>query len=117
MFDIGFGELLLVMVLALLVLGPKRLPVAIKTIATWVRTLRYLAATIQNDLSKEFTVEEDKPEHVKKKSKTTLTDLLPEERNVKGDIKNHQRCSDTDLLAHPQKGIINDAKPMDPKNK
>jgi sec-independent protein translocase protein TatB len=42
-FDIGFGELLLVFVIGLIVLGPQRLPVAVKTVAGWVRALRSLA--------------------------------------------------------------------------
>ncbi len=33
MFDIGFSELLLVFVIGLIVLGPQRLPVAVKTVA------------------------------------------------------------------------------------
>ncbi len=32
MFDIGFSELLLVFVIGLIVLGPQRLPVAVKTV-------------------------------------------------------------------------------------
>ncbi|MFQ9623296.1 MAG: Sec-independent protein translocase protein TatB, partial [Enterobacteriaceae bacterium] len=37
MFDIGFSELLLVFVIGLIVLGPQRLPVAVKTVASWIR--------------------------------------------------------------------------------
>ncbi|VDZ91170.1 sec-independent translocase [Lelliottia amnigena] len=47
MFDIGFGELVLVFVIGLIVLGPQRLPVAVKTVAGWVRALRSLATTVQ----------------------------------------------------------------------
>lgn len=43
MFDIGFSELLLTAVIALLVIGPKRLPETIRTIGLWVgRTKRAL---------------------------------------------------------------------------
>ena len=52
MFDIGFGELLLVFVIGLIVLGPQRLPVAVKTVVGWVRALRSLAATVQNELAR-----------------------------------------------------------------
>ncbi len=58
MFDIGFGELLLVMVLGLIVLGPERLPVAVRTVASWIRTLRSLASTVQNELSQELKLQE-----------------------------------------------------------
>ena len=40
MFDIGFAELLLVSVVGLLVLGPERLPGAIRTISLWLGKLR-----------------------------------------------------------------------------
>ncbi|MFP3367334.1 Sec-independent protein translocase protein TatB, partial [Pseudoalteromonas sp. SIMBA_148] len=39
MFDIGFGELILVLVIGLVVLGPERLPVAVKTVAGWIRVM------------------------------------------------------------------------------
>lgn len=48
MFDIGFSELLLVFIIGLVVLGPQRLPVAVKTVAGWIRALRSLATTVQN---------------------------------------------------------------------
>lgn len=43
MFDIGFSELLLISIVGLVVLGPQRLPVAIRTVMGWVRTIRGLA--------------------------------------------------------------------------
>lgn len=58
MFDIGFSELLLVFIIGLVVLGPQRLPVAVKTIAGWVRALRSLATTVQNELTQELKLQE-----------------------------------------------------------
>ena len=40
MFDIGFGELLLIAVVALVVLGPERLPKAARFAGLWVRRAR-----------------------------------------------------------------------------
>ena len=40
MFDIGFSELLLIAVIGLLVLGPERLPTAVRTTSLWVGRLR-----------------------------------------------------------------------------
>lgn len=54
MFDIGFSELLLVFIIGLVVLGPQRLPVAVKTVAGWIRALRSLATTVQNELTCEL---------------------------------------------------------------
>ena len=40
MFDVGFSELLLIAVVALLVLGPERLPKAARFAGLWVRRAR-----------------------------------------------------------------------------
>lgn len=40
MFDIGFAELLIIGVVALLVIGPERLPEAIRTASAWLSRLR-----------------------------------------------------------------------------
>jgi len=40
MFDIGFAELIVIAIVGLLVIGPERLPSAIRTGALWVNRLR-----------------------------------------------------------------------------
>ncbi|MEI7410364.1 Sec-independent protein translocase protein TatB [Pectobacterium aroidearum] len=86
MFDIGFGELLLVMVLGLIVLGPERLPVAVKTVAGWIRTLRALASTVQNELSQELKLQEFQ-ESLKKVEKASLQNLSPELKASMDELK------------------------------
>ena len=51
MFDIGWPELLLIMVVALVVIGPKDLPAAIRTVTTLLRKLRGMAAEFQSGLA------------------------------------------------------------------
>ncbi|MCA1178597.1 MULTISPECIES: Sec-independent protein translocase protein TatB [unclassified Pantoea] len=58
MFDIGFSELVLVFVIGLIVLGPQRLPVAVKTVVGWIRAIRSLAANVQNELAQELKLQE-----------------------------------------------------------
>lgn len=58
MFDIGFSELILVFVIGLIVLGPQRLPVAVKTVVGWIRAMRSLAANVQNELAQELKLQE-----------------------------------------------------------
>lgn len=77
MFDIGFSELLLVFVIGLIVLGPQRLPVAVKTIAGWVRALRSLATTVQNELAQELKLQEFQ-DSLKKVEKASMDNLTPE---------------------------------------
>lgn len=77
MFDIGFSELLLVFIIGLIVLGPQRLPVAVKTVAGWVRALRSLATTVQNELTQELKLQEFQ-DSLKKVEKASLDNLSPE---------------------------------------
>lgn len=77
MFDIGFSELVLLMVVGLVVLGPKRLPVAIRTVMSWVKTIRGLAANVQNELKQELKLQELQ-DSIKKAESLNLQSLSPE---------------------------------------
>lgn len=54
MFDIGFQELVLIAALALIVLGPKRLPEAARTAGLWVGRLRAFITSVKQDLDREM---------------------------------------------------------------
>ncbi|EOW2310637.1 Sec-independent protein translocase protein TatB [Proteus mirabilis] len=84
MFDIGFSQLLLVMVIGLVFLGPERLPVAVKTIAGWVRALRSLAANVQNELTQELKLQESLK---KVEEKANLQTLSPELKASMDELK------------------------------
>ena len=58
MFDIGFGELLLVAVVALVVLGPERLPKAARFAGLWVRRARAQWYSVRAELERELEAEE-----------------------------------------------------------
>lgn len=77
MFDIGFSELVLLMVVGLVVLGPKRLPVAIRTVMSWMKTIRGLAANVQNELKQELKLQELQ-DSIKKAESLNLQTLSPE---------------------------------------
>lgn len=53
MFDIGFSELLLIFILALIVLGPERLPRVARQIGSWVGRARGMARQLQEQLQGE----------------------------------------------------------------
>ncbi|MEG0867437.1 MAG: Sec-independent protein translocase protein TatB, partial [Hafnia sp.] len=86
MFDIGFSELLLVMVIGLVVLGPERLPVAVRTVAGWIRALRSLAASVQNELSQELKLQELQ-DSLKKAESAGLQNLTPELKASMDELK------------------------------
>ena len=51
MFDIGFWELAVIAVVALLVIGPERLPDVARTMGKWIGSARRLINTVQSEKS------------------------------------------------------------------
>ena len=58
MFDIGFTELVLVAVIGLLILGPERMPVAVRTIGLWVGKIKRTVSGVQKEIQDELRVDE-----------------------------------------------------------
>ena len=58
MFDFGFSELMVVMVVALIVIGPERLPKVARTLGhLWGRSQRYLNG-VKSDIERDMAIEE-----------------------------------------------------------
>lgn len=76
MFDIGFFELVVIAVVGLLVLGPQRLPQAIRTLGLYLGRIRKTVAGIQQEVNEQLQLEEMRErlaEH-EKKVRSTLSD-------------------------------------------
>jgi len=58
MFDLGFSELVLVALVALVVLGPERLPKAARFAGLWVRRARAQWYSVRSELERELAAEE-----------------------------------------------------------
>jgi sec-independent protein translocase protein TatB len=58
MFDIGFSELLVIAVVALVVLGPERLPKAARFAGLWVRRARAQWYSVKSELERELAADE-----------------------------------------------------------
>lgn len=58
MFDIGFLELLLVAVIALLVLGPERLPGAARRAGLWIGRVRRFSSQVSQEIDRQLQAEE-----------------------------------------------------------
>lgn len=107
MFDIGFSELLLVFIVGLVVLGPQRMPVAIRTVMKWVRTIRGLAANVQNELSQELKLQElqdsiKKAEHLNLKTLSpelaqTVEELKQSADKMKADLENQAKVANKSI--------------------
>jgi sec-independent protein translocase protein TatB len=57
-FDIGFTELLLIGVIALVVLGPERLPHAVRTASRWLAKIRSMFNQVKDQIEKELDADE-----------------------------------------------------------
>jgi sec-independent protein translocase protein TatB len=70
MFDIGFWELSLILLLALLILGPERLPGMVSTIGNWAGRAKFMARSlrmqVERELAREVEAKQGKPAEPKK---------------------------------------------------
>ncbi|RBW48018.1 Sec-independent protein translocase TatB [Psychromonas sp. B3M02] len=102
MFDIGFWEIVLISVIGLVVLGPQRLPIAIRTVVKWVNTAKNMANSVKNEISQELELHEMN-ENMLKKSKQELEQLNP---NLKASIDEMKQ--DVEQLTQPYKNNVDD---------
>ncbi|MGL5811779.1 MAG: Sec-independent protein translocase protein TatB [Aeromonas sp.] len=77
MFDIGFWELVVIAVVALVVLGPERLPGAIRTAAHWIKLIRSTANSVKSELEQELKLQELHND-LKKAETLQMNNLSPE---------------------------------------
>ncbi|MGH8494764.1 MAG: Sec-independent protein translocase protein TatB [Gammaproteobacteria bacterium] len=60
MFDVGFWELVLVFFIALMVLGPERLPQAAARVGTWVGSARAVVRNLRAQIEDEIATTKDR---------------------------------------------------------
>ncbi|MCE9685947.1 Sec-independent protein translocase protein TatB [Shewanella salipaludis] len=78
MFDgIGFMELLLIGIVGLVVLGPERLPVAVRSVTGWIRAMKRMANSVKDELEQELKIEQLHAD-LKKAEQKGLGNLSPE---------------------------------------
>jgi sec-independent protein translocase protein TatB len=90
MFDVGFSELLIIAVVALLVLGPERLPKAARFAGLWVRKARAQWYSVKSEFELELAQEEMKQhlQSVENSIKAPMQELQNELQTAENDINN-----------------------------
>jgi len=90
MFDIGFWELCLIAVVALLILGPERLPTAARTAGLWIGKARRMIGNVKSEIDRELQLDEVRKklheEESKLKESTGLGDLENLSENTISDV-------------------------------
>ncbi len=62
MFDVGFWELVLCAVVALIVLGPERMPVVVRSVAHWLGAARSMLNAVKAEFEQELALDKLKQE-------------------------------------------------------
>ncbi len=111
MFDIGFSELVLVGIVALLVIGPERLPETLRTATFWLNRIRRGFNEIKQEVQQELH------------NDAVLRDLRKTGEQLKQDAATIGRDlqQTTETLAPPAPGAVNsraqDNNPTEPQAK
>jgi len=78
MFDIGFWELIVIAVVALLVIGPERLPKVARIAGLWVGRARRTLSSVKAEIDRELKAEELKQILDKQARSNPLETILEE---------------------------------------
>lgn len=89
MFDIAFSEMFVIMVVALIVIGPKQLPTVARTAGLLLGKVQRQIAEIKNDIDRDLNLAEiqELNAEVSQKLRTVESTLLEQVQAVKVDIK------------------------------
>ena len=95
MFDVGFQEITLIGLIALIVVGPERLPRMARTIGLWMGKIRYYVGQVKSDIDREVRAQElkemlDKPARELDELKSVAEETkgtLDQARDVLGEAK------------------------------
>lgn len=99
MFDIGFSELLLFGVIALIVLGPEKLPQAARTAGQWYAKIRRTVSTLQSEIEAELDLAETRQLMQKElaKIRQTEAEMRREMAEMRGSMKEFEHSQSQNL--------------------
>lgn len=87
MFEIGFWELVMVGVVALIVVGPERLPGLARTAGLWLGRARRMLAEVKAEVDRELQLEELKQSLRRSADGGSVKDLVDEVKALRADIQ------------------------------
>lgn len=87
MFDIGFSELVLIAIVALLVIGPDRLPKVARTAGLWVGKMRGFVTSVKADIDHELAADELKKILKEQADSTGIHEIIEETKSATDEIQ------------------------------
>lgn len=120
MFDIGFIEIMIISMVALIVIGPERLPHVARTVGHLLGRLRRYVSSVKNDIQNEIRLDELRNMHASLKE---TTDSI--ESSVRQEIDQLKSMTESNGTATPSSpksietdaGTQSQADTVDPLNK
>jgi len=99
MFDIGFQELMLIMVVALLVIGPERMPGLVRKAGLWFGKARRFITSVKDDINQELAQDELKRLIQDQKDSVGLHEIIEETKDVVEEARQEYLVKNTDDIA------------------
>ena len=91
MFDVGFFELLLIGIVALLVVGPERLPKVARTAGMWLGRGRRFVNSVKDDIDREIKADELRQILDKQKQNNPLHEIVEDtKKRLRSDQGRHR---------------------------
>jgi len=87
MFDIGFSELVLIAIVALLVIGPDRLPKVAKTAGLWVGKIQGFVTSVKADIDHELAADELKKILKDQADSTGIHEIIEETKSATDEVQ------------------------------
>ena len=103
MFGIGVPEFFTVLILALIVLGPERLPIAMRTVGRWVRRLREQTREFRQEFAEEFSILYEEMDVLRQEAETTRKELA----DIRSDLTDTLQGAADDVNAAGS-GVVQD---------
>ena len=94
MFDIGFSELLVIGVIALVVMGPERLPETVRTINLWLGRMKQKLSSARQELENEVGMDEIR---LQLQNEKIMRDLNAAKENIETTIIDTQAALDKEI--------------------
>ena len=104
MFDIGWGELLIIGIVALIAIGPKELPAALRALGQWMTKIRRMASDFQNQFQEAMReaelsdLKKEVDDMASQASKMTHFDVLDD---VRKEVETAQRDIESSVTSMP----------------
>jgi sec-independent protein translocase protein TatB len=99
MFDVGFSELIVIGVVALVVIGPERLPKVARTLGVLVGRMQRYVAQVKSDINREMEAAElgKVKQEFESAARSFQTEVETKAREVEGEIRQAQTDIESEL--------------------